>query len=137
LSLSSLGNVISSLTSGTNEHIPYRDSKLTRILQDSLGCNYKTTLIVTCSPHIYNAEETITTLKFAQRAKKIKNKVKINIKRSTEQLEAMIELLTKQLKLANEEIIRLKGTPVSTPNLQGILQMPNKVILNNKYCLDC
>jgi kinesin family protein 5 len=94
--------------------VPYRDSKLTRILQDSLGGNYKTTLIVTCSPHIYNCEETISTLKFAQRAKKIKNKVKINIKRSTEQLEAMIELLSKQLKLANEEIVKLKGIPITS-----------------------
>lgn len=68
LSLSTLGNVISSLTSGNNDYIPYKDSKLTRILKESLGGNYKTTLIVTCSPHIYNCEETISTLKFAQKS---------------------------------------------------------------------
>ena len=52
LSLSCLGNVIHALTSNS-DHIPYRDSKLTRILQESLGGNYKTSLIVTCSPHSY------------------------------------------------------------------------------------
>ena len=108
LSLSALGNVISALTSHNSDHIPYRDSKLTRILQDSLGGNYKTTLMVACSPHIYNSEETISTLKFASRAKKIKNKVKMNIKRSAEQLEAIIDNLNKQLKLANDEIYKLK-----------------------------
>jgi hypothetical protein len=109
LSLSTLGNVIKTLTSAKNEFVPYRDSKLTRILQDSLGGNYKTTLIVTCSPHIYNCEETISTLKFASRAKKIKNNVKINLKRSTEQLETIIDTLTKQLNLANDEILKYKN----------------------------
>ena len=61
LSLSALGNVIHALTSN-QEHIPYRDSKLTRILQESLGGNYKTSLIVACSPHSYNVEETISSL---------------------------------------------------------------------------
>lgn len=50
LSLSALGNVISSLVDGKNQHIPYRDSKLTRILQDSLGGNTKTVMIATISP---------------------------------------------------------------------------------------
>ena len=62
------------------DHISYRDSKLTRILQESLGGNFKTSLIVICSPHSYYFEETISSLKFAQRVKHIKNKVKINIK---------------------------------------------------------
>ena len=61
LSLSALGNVIHALTSNA-EHIPYRDSKLTRILQESLGGNYKTSLIVACSPHSYNLNETISSL---------------------------------------------------------------------------
>lgn len=118
LSLTSLGHVISALSSGNNEYIPYKDSKLTRILQDSLGGNYKTTLIVTCSPHVYNCEETISSLKFALRAKKIKNIVKINIKRSVEQLEAIIEELKKQLKFSNDEITRLKLSQ-STFDLKG------------------
>lgn len=107
LSLSTLGNVISSLSS-EKDHIPYRDSKLTRILQDSLGGNSKTTLIVACSPHVFNSDESSSTLKFALRAKKIKNKVKQNIKKSTEELEKLIEELSKKLQIAKIEIDRLK-----------------------------
>ena len=66
--MSSLGNVINSLTDKSS-HIPYRNSKLTRILQESLGGNSKTTLIVTCSPSTYNEPETICTLRFGVRAK--------------------------------------------------------------------
>lgn len=72
LSLSALGNVIVALIKKA-EHIPYRDSKLTRLLQESLGGNYKTTLIVACSPSPRNIEESLNTLKFAQRARSIKN----------------------------------------------------------------
>lgn len=54
LSLSALGNVISALVDGKSHHIPYRDSKLTRLLQDSLGGNTKTVMIANCSPADYN-----------------------------------------------------------------------------------
>lgn len=54
LSLSALGNVISALVDGKSTHIPYRDSKLTRLLQDSLGGNTKTIMIANCSPADYN-----------------------------------------------------------------------------------
>uniref|UniRef100_A0A4W3K5C0 Kinesin-like protein n=1 Tax=Callorhinchus milii TaxID=7868 RepID=A0A4W3K5C0_CALMI len=66
-SLSSLGNVISALAEGTKTHVPYRDSKMTRILQDSLGGNCRTTIIICCSPSSYNDAETKTTLMFGQR----------------------------------------------------------------------
>ena len=101
LSLSALGNVIHALTSGGTEHVPYRDSKLTRILQESLGGNYKTSLIVTCSPHSYHLDETLSTLGFATRAKTIKNKVKVNIKYSYEELQQMVNRLKKKLEIAN------------------------------------
>jgi hypothetical protein len=78
LSLSALGNVISALVDGKSSHIPYRDSKLTRLLQDSLGGNSKTLMIATVSPASYNYEETLSTLRYANRAKNIKNKPKIN-----------------------------------------------------------
>ena len=107
LSLSALGNVIHALTSINTEHVPYRDSKLTRILQESLGGNYKTSLIVTASPHSYHLEETISSLQFAQRAKTIKNKVKINIRYTYEELQVMIEKLNKKLAIANEKIKKL------------------------------
>ncbi|ETO21987.1 kinesin-related motor protein [Reticulomyxa filosa] len=74
-------------------HIPYKDSKLTRILGDSLGGNSKTTIIVCCSPHIWNRAETISALRFAQRAKTITNKAIINKKRTREQLEKRIQQL--------------------------------------------
>ena len=78
LSLSALGNVISALVDGKSQHIPYRDSKLTRLLQDSLGGNTKTVMIANCSPADYNFDETLSTLRYASRAKFIKNKPIIN-----------------------------------------------------------
>ena len=79
LSLSALGNVISALSEGgKGKHIPYRDSKLTRMLQDSLGGNTKTLMVAAISPADYNYEETMSTLRYANRAKNIKNKPKIN-----------------------------------------------------------
>lgn len=78
LSLSALGNVISALVDGKSSHIPYRDSKLTRLLQDSLGGNTKTIMIAAISPVDYNYDETLSTLRYASRAKQIKNKPTIN-----------------------------------------------------------
>lgn len=73
-----MGNVISALVDGKTHHIPYRDSKLTRLLQDSLGGNTKTIMIAAVSPADYNYDETLSTLRYASRAKFIKNKPKIN-----------------------------------------------------------
>ncbi|XP_033118562.1 kinesin-II 95 kDa subunit-like [Anneissia japonica] len=78
LSLSALSNVISALVDGKSSHIPYRDSKLTRLLQDSLGGNAKTVMVANIGPASYNYNESITTLRYANRAKNIKNKPKIN-----------------------------------------------------------
>jgi kinesin family protein 5 len=77
-SLSALGNVISALADGNKSHIPYRDSKLTRILQESLGGNSRTTIIICCSPASFNECETKSTLDFGKRAKTIKNNVIVN-----------------------------------------------------------
>ena len=79
LSLSSLGKVISALAQGKKqEHIPYRESKITRLLQDSLGGNTRTTLIATVNSRANYINETISTLKFADRAKQIMVKVQAN-----------------------------------------------------------
>ncbi|KAG8573536.1 hypothetical protein GDO81_012450 [Engystomops pustulosus] len=83
-SLSSLGNVISALAEGS-VYIPYRDSKMTRILQDSLGGNCRTTIVICCSPSSYNEAETKSTLLFGQRAKTIKNTVCVNVELTAEQ----------------------------------------------------
>ena len=80
LGLLALGNVISALgdDSGPKNHIPYRDSKLTRLLQDSLGGNSHTLMIACVSPADTNVEETVSTLRYADRARKIKNKPVVN-----------------------------------------------------------
>ena len=78
LSLTCLGSVINKLVSGKQQYIPYRDSKLTMLLQDSLGGNTKTVMIANVGPADYNYDETLNTLWYASRAKKIKNKPRIN-----------------------------------------------------------
>ncbi|CAO3592632.1 unnamed protein product [Absidia cylindrospora] len=90
-SLTALGMVINSLTDGKSSHVPYRDSKLTRILQESLGGNSRTTLIINCSPSSYNEAETISTLRFGVRAKSIKNKAKVNADLSPAELKALVK----------------------------------------------
>jgi len=89
-SLSALGQVINALTDDKKAHVPYRDSKLTRMLQDSLGGNAKTALIVACSASTENSFETLSTLRFGQRAKAVKNKPKVNERKSVEELTALL-----------------------------------------------
>lgn len=90
-SLSALGMVINALTDGKSAHIPYRDSKLTRILQESLGGNSRTTLVINCSPSSYNEAETLSTLRFGMRAKSIKNKARVNAELSSAELKALLK----------------------------------------------
>jgi len=94
--------VISALVESKSQHIPYRDSKLTRLLQDSLGGNTKTVMIAAVSPADYNYEETLSTLRYAARAKAIKNKPKINedpkdalLKEYEEEIKKLKEMLSK------------------------------------------
>lgn len=72
-SLTTLGKVITALTDKKSSHVPYRESKLTRILSESLGGNSRTCLVITCSPSPYNELETVSTLRFGTRARNIKN----------------------------------------------------------------
>lgn len=95
-SLSCLGTVINCLTTGKT-HIPYRDSKLTRLLSDSLGGNSKTCIIVTASPCIYNIEETISTMRFGTNCKRIKNKPKVNQELSVAEYKKMVAILERQI----------------------------------------
>ncbi|KAK7026008.1 Kinesin-like protein kif17 [Halocaridina rubra] len=103
LSLSALGNVISALVDGKSKHIPYRDSKLTRLLQDSLGGNTKTLMVACLSPADNNYDETLSTLRYANRAKNIKNKPKINedpkdamLREYQEEIRKLKDMLEKQ-----------------------------------------
>ncbi|KAI9141288.1 kinesin heavy chain [Paraphysoderma sedebokerense] len=90
-SLTALGMVINSLTDGKSTHVPYRDSKLTRILQESLGGNSRTTLIINSSPSSFNEAESLSTMRFGMRAKNIKNKAKINQDLSPAELKALLK----------------------------------------------
>lgn len=103
-SLSALGNVISALTdTKSRPHIPYRNSKLTRMLEDSLGGNCKTTMMAMISPAFEAMQETISTLKFANRAKNIKNVAKVNEDLDQKSLLRKYERELKKLKAELEE----------------------------------
>ncbi|KAJ9155010.1 Kinesin-like protein [Pleurostoma richardsiae] len=108
-SLSALGMVINALTDGKSSHIPYRDSKLTRILQESLGGNSRTTLIINCSPSSYNDAETLSTLRFGMRAKSIKNKAKINAELSPAELKQLLGKARTQISSFENYIANLEG----------------------------
>ncbi|KAG8217665.1 kinesin-domain-containing protein [Butyriboletus roseoflavus] len=110
--LLALGNVISALgdpsraKSHTNSHVPYRDSKLTRLLQDSLGGNAHTLMIACVSPTEWNVGETVNTLKYANRARNIKNRAVVNEKEDgwddIEWLQGTVTRLRKDLKQLKE-----------------------------------
>ncbi len=98
-SLHCLSNVIYALSSIVHKHVPYRDSKLTRLLENSLGGNCKTTIISTINPSNINYYETLSTLNFSKRAKTIKNSPKINVKSNYEDIIKIYENEIKKLKL--------------------------------------
>jgi len=111
LSLTQLTTVINDIVH--NRRPAFRASKLTHLLQDSLGGNTKTTIVVCASPHVFNRDETIRTLKFAQSAKTVRNKAKINKEYTTDQFKKIIQ----NLELENE---RLK---VNVAKLEGKLKL--------------
>ncbi|RPA79083.1 kinesin-domain-containing protein [Ascobolus immersus RN42] len=138
-SLSALGMVINALTDGKSAYVPYRDSKLTRILQESLGGNSRTTLIINCSPSSYNDSETMGTLRFGMRAKSIKNKAKVNAELSPAELKAVLKSKEKTIvtytdyigQLHGELIVWRQGEPVPRekwvqfmPGLEGKSEAP-------------
>lgn len=104
--LLALGNVISALGDVSKRalHVPYRDSKLTRLLQDSLGGNSQTVMIACISPSDRDFMETLNTLKYANRARNIKNKIMINQDKSSR----TISILKQQIAQLQLELIEYK-----------------------------
>ncbi|XP_060073032.1 kinesin-like protein KIF11 [Ylistrum balloti] len=126
-SLLTLGRVITSLVEHA-PHIPYRESKLTRLLQDSLGGRTKTSIIATISPAACNLDETLSTLDYAHRAKNIQNRPEINQKLTKK---ALIREYT-------EEIERLRRDLQAVREKNGIyLAEENYVAMQNKITQQC
>lgn len=107
-SLSALGMVINALTE-KQAFVPYRDSKLTRLLQEALGGNSQTTLVIACSMSSYNDMETLGTLRFGQRAKKIQNKPIVNQERSAKELLIKLEQAEREIQKQAEILHRLQS----------------------------
>ncbi|KRW98337.1 P-loop containing nucleoside triphosphate hydrolase [Pseudocohnilembus persalinus] len=118
-SLTTLGNVISALVDGKSKHVPYRDSKLTRLLQDSLGGNTKTVMIANIGPVDYNFDETMSTLRYANRAKNIKNKPKIN----EDPKDAQIREYQEELQLLKQQLAqRLGGKIMADGSIKKVIE---------------
>ncbi|KAJ3291089.1 hypothetical protein HK104_006336 [Borealophlyctis nickersoniae] len=153
-SLLTLGTVISKLSDGGDRvHIPYRDSKLTRILQPSLGGNARTAIICTVTPARMHVDVTMSTLKFASRAKTITNKPEVNevisdeamlknYKRQISELKKQLDEMSKQEEsLANQKLqaeeanemnkLRLQETKETEARLKKQLDVLSKIILNS------
>lgn len=124
LALSSLGNVISALAENS-PHVPYRDSKLTRLLQDSLGGNSKTIMIANIGPSAFNYNETLTTLRYASRAKTIQNQP---VKNEDPQ--------DAKLKEYQEEIERLKAALSAPKQVQKTVKKRTKKPKREKIVRD-
>ena len=121
LSLSALGNVISALVNEKCKHIPYRASKLTRLLQDSLGGNSRTLMIACLSPGANNYHETLSTLRYANRAKNIKNRPRINedpkdalIRQYQTEIKMLRQILMNQMKIS--DVHNMPIIPLPTNN---------------------
>jgi kinesin family protein 3/17 len=144
LSLTALGKVIYALVSDKRQHVPYRDSKLTKLLMDSLGGNSKTVMIANIGPADYNYDETITTLRYANRAKDIKNAPKINedpkdamIRQYQEELNRLKKALAEQT--SGVVTYNSDGTPIikeiSLDSKKKIEEMEEKLIREKEAIL--
>ncbi|KAF0875583.1 kinesin-like protein KIF17 [Crocuta crocuta] len=131
LSLSALGNVISALVDGRCRHIPYRDSKLTRLLQDSLGGNTKTLMVACLSPADNNYDETLSTLRYANRAKNIRNKPRINedpkdalLREYQEEIKKLKAILAQQMSPSSLSALLSSQAPLSPVRIEEKLVPP-------------
>ena len=131
-SLTMLGIVINALGTkeGAHHHVPYRDSKLTRILQESLGGNAKTALILCCSPSQSNCWETLSTLRFGCRAKRVTNAAVVNTKMNAAELtEKLNASLRRNRELENKVKEIAKRLMDSNGEVAGDLSYGNGTLL--------
>ncbi|XP_041836083.1 kinesin-like protein KIF17 isoform X2 [Melanotaenia boesemani] len=140
LSLSALGNVISALVDGRSKYIPYRDSKLTRLLQDSLGGNTRTLMIACLSPADNNYEESLSTLRYANRAKSIQNRPRINedpkdalLREYREEIKKLRTLITGQLGTADLSYVLAGQSPVVPSRSQSSTTEEKKEKIKEEY----
>ncbi|KAL3838504.1 hypothetical protein ACJIZ3_023095 [Penstemon smallii] len=123
-SLSALGNVINALTCASQakaNHIPYRDSKLTRILQDALGGNSQTALLCCCSPSPSNAPESLSTLRFGTRAKHIKASPRVSLKEDEDTRRT--EIISSTINESRERILEKLGQKMNAEDVQLLEQL--------------
>jgi kinesin family protein 5 len=125
-SLSALGKVIDALAE-RRSHVPYRDSQLTRVLQEALGGNCRTTLLVAASACSQHWDETLSALRFASRTKKVRNLAKVNFMYSSDQLLMLVGQLQKELLGAKRQILNLGGISLerskAAPRAQTVLRL--------------
>ncbi|KAF1744883.1 hypothetical protein MXB_1177, partial [Myxobolus squamalis] len=133
-SLGALGNVISALAEN-KAHVPYRDSKLTRILQESLGGNSRTTIIICCSISSINTSETISTLRFGQRAITITNKVSINEELSSDEWRIKFEREQKKTLKYKKYSHKLEGE-LEQWRTGCSVSLEKQVDINSTECLE-
>ncbi|XP_063986484.1 kinesin-like protein KIF18A [Diachasmimorpha longicaudata] len=115
-SLLALGNCINNLADGV-KHIPYRDSKLTRLLKDSLGGNCRTVMIANIGPSSMSYEDTYNTLRYANRAKKIKTHIKKNIISCELHVTGYIKLVDeqkKEIEMLKQKLLALESKSMSS-----------------------
>ncbi|KAK0576864.1 hypothetical protein LWI29_024609 [Acer saccharum] len=123
-SLLTLGTVIRKLSKGRNQHIPYRDSKLTRILQNSLGGNAKTAIICTMSPARSHVEQSRNTLLFASCAKEVSTNAQVNVVMSDK---ALVKQLQRELARLESEMKSVGSTSVKS-NSASLLKEKELII---------
>ena len=135
--LLALGNVIAALTEtkkAGRPFIPYRNSNLTRILQDSLGGNSRTTMIACVSPAESNYEETLSTIKYASRARNIKNKPVVNRDANSMLIEALrVQITSLQAELAEyQSLLRANNIPIPEGLQEAVEQKAQEVAMNRR-----
>ena len=121
--------MINSLSDGKSTHIPYRDSKLTRLLQESLGGNCLTNLIINISPSSHNESETFSSIRFGTRAKTIKNEPVINKSYTVPELLELLQKAEKTIKEQYKVIEQLNKKKQRTGGY-GALNMPKMITLH-------